>query len=332
MISLLKVCAWPGSLRNDRFGPSAVPVTLARARKAARAASARGLDVLPGDAQALAHDGADRHDGEAARARLGQPAGQHVEGGAVRMADPDGAATAQGHGFQALELAGDRGPVAPFVVEEDVALGVGHAGVPGHGGADAGRRGDRIEEQQAAAPERAHDGSHAPGRSGEAAAHMVVDADEAVEALQTPVEPARELRVRQIGAEHVGPGIVAGIARLHGHVQHQFVTGRPRLPGHAPQALRIGHEGERERPLLWGMTYEPALPTPPGSSALAPITAILPATATLTPNKSLAVGSGLFRVVIKAPVTVSIPKTHLKKPPSTRPIPLVPLKSCGGRE
>ena len=79
-------------------------------------------------------------------------------------------------------------------------------------------------------------------------------------------------------------------------------------------------------------TLQPALPTPPGSSALAPITAILPATATLTPNKSLAVGSGLFRVVIKAPVTVSIPKTHLKKPPSTRPIPLVPLKSCGGRE
>ncbi len=67
------------------------------------------------------------------RARLGQPAGQHVEGGAVQMADPDGAAAARGHSLQLFELAGDRGPVAPFVVEEDVALGVAHAGVRGHG-------------------------------------------------------------------------------------------------------------------------------------------------------------------------------------------------------
>ena len=99
----------------------------------------------------------------------------------------------------------------------------------------------------------------------------------------------------------------------------------------ASHVLRNGPGGDRDTQSCQ-LCLDPALPTPPGSSALAPITAILPATATLTPNKSLAVGSGLFRVVIKAPVTVSIPKTHLKKPPSTRPIPLVPLKSCGGRE
>ena len=107
--------------------------------------------------------------------------------------------------------------------------------------ADRLRRGARIEEQQAARLELAQHRLHAGAEGREAAAHVVVDADIAVEAVERRHHALLELGVGQSHQQRIRPGIGAA-GRLHRQMQHQLVALRPRRPRLVAEILGVGQE------------------------------------------------------------------------------------------
>ena len=112
--------------------------------------------------------------------------------------------------------------------------------------ADRLRRGARIEEHQAAPLELAQHRLHAGPEGGEAAAHVVVDAGIAVEAVERRCVRWRNLGVGERHQQRIGPGIGAA-GGLHGQMQHQFVAPRPRRARLVAQILGVGQERQGER-------------------------------------------------------------------------------------
>ncbi len=136
------------------------------------------------------------------------------------------------------------------VVQKDVAHDRGHAHLLRDLVADRLRRGARIEEHQAASLELAQHRLHAGPEGGEAAAHVVVDADIAVEAVERRRRALLDLGVAQRHQERIGAGIGA-TGGLHRQMQEEFVAPRPRGARLVAQILGVGQErhGERARQL-----------------------------------------------------------------------------------
>src|SRR5271170_1402279 len=101
------------------------------------------------------------------------------------MADGDGATAPAGHSFDFAELAGDRRR-SEIVVEEHIARGVRYPVGRRQVEPDAPGRRPRIEKDKATGAQFLDDRSHCQPISGKFAAHMVVDADIAVEAAEPP--------------------------------------------------------------------------------------------------------------------------------------------------
>ena len=105
---------------------------------------------------------------------------------------------------------------------------LGHAELLRELVADRLRRGARVEEHQAARLELAQHRLHARSEGGEAAAHVVVDADIAVEAVERRRHALAQLGVGQRHQQRVGSGIGAAVG-LHRQMQHQLLA-RARAP------------------------------------------------------------------------------------------------------
>ena len=87
---------------------------------------------------------------------------------------------------------------------------------------------------------------HAALILGEAAAHVVVDADIAGEAVEAPRQPLQQLAVRGADRQGVRPGIDLVAERLHRHMQHQLVPLGAGARRHVGDAVGIGHERQRD--------------------------------------------------------------------------------------
>jgi hypothetical protein len=68
------------------------------------------------------------------------------------------------------------------------------------------------------------------------AAHVVVDADIALEAVERPVEPARQIVIVE--------AVVGRVFRFHGYMDQELVAHGTGRPGHGFQIPCIGHESE----------------------------------------------------------------------------------------
>lgn len=163
------------------------------------------------------------------------------------MADADGMAILLGRRLEPAELAGDL-PRVVLVVEEDLACGVGHSGGAGEPCRDAARRSARIQEQQAAAGELGHDPPHRRRLGGQAAAHVIADADVERHAGQRPFEPATHLARAEPRQLRVGLGIGGAVLRLHRYVDQDFVPGGAGAVGLRPDSLGIGQVGSVSGP------------------------------------------------------------------------------------
>ena len=115
-----------------------------------------------------------------------------------------------------------------LVVEEDVAAGMGHAKALGHPGDDGFLRRPGIEEHQPLGAELAHHRRHALGIAGEFAAHMVADADIAVETAERPAQPAQNVLGLEVANKRVRPRILVHRFGLHRDMHQKFVTGGAR--------------------------------------------------------------------------------------------------------
>ncbi len=133
------------------------------------------------------------------------------------------------------------------VIEEDVARHGGHAQLLCSLLAHCLRRRARVEEHQAARLEELQHGLHAGFARGEAAAHVVVDADIAIETVERGRDSLLQLGVAQRHQKRAGAGIGAA-HRFHRQMQHQLLpagVSRPRL---LVQTLGIRQERHGERP------------------------------------------------------------------------------------
>ena len=164
------------------------------------------------------------------------------------MADRDGDAVAPRNLGYAIELGADRRARA-LVIEEHVAAERRDAGLVREPQPDRARAGAGIEEQQAAPGQFGDHQAHARLVLGEPAAHVVVDADEALEPAEVPVDPAGQLGRREVDHQGVRTGIDRPVVRprLHRDVHQQFVPAAARLGGQRGHVVAVGQEGQRHR-------------------------------------------------------------------------------------
>jgi hypothetical protein len=142
-----------------------------------------------------------------------QPFGERLQRRLVRMADRHHEALPARHGLGLGQLAAHR-VERVLVVEEDMAHDGRHAELVRELVADRLRRGARIEEHQAARLDLAQRRLHAGAVRREATAHVVVDADIAVETVECAHDALPHLGVRQRDQQRIRTGIVAS-AGLH---------------------------------------------------------------------------------------------------------------------